>query len=667
MAPTRDVYWHIEQVWVMYLLLVPALAISGAGLYRRYRLVMAGRPADRSGSRTARWRLLFREAVLHGRLLGDGVAGRMHLCFVAGMAVLTAATTVVFLHQDVGLPLMQGWFYLVFQSLVVDVCGAVLVLALVVGLIRRYVVRLPRLQHTREGRRPDATDWISLWSILLICLQGFLLEAIRMAAAPDPWVAWSPVGYLLSHAFTGLSLDVQIAAYRVTWWAHLVTVFAWIAWLPYSKLVHVFTSPLAIYHANLEPAGQALAPIDFERAERLGVGTLSDLTWKDRLDLEACTSCGRCQEVCPAYAAGKPLSPKNLILDLRDHMRRGAGAAGEPLPGGVIAAETLWACTTCRACMQACPVYIEHVPKIVDMRRFLVMEQSVMPDGIAEALRSVEARVHPYKGAAATRTEWADGLDVPVMGEVGGADVLFWVGCTAAFDPRNQKVARALVQVMRAAGVSFAILGAEEQCTGDPVRRMGQELLYDTIARENVERLTRYRFSRIVTGCPHCFNAIGHEYRPFGASFQVIHHTQLLRELVREGRLDLPADVAATVTYHDPCYLGRYNGEYGAAREVMGALPGLALREMGRNRERSFCCGAGGGHAWMDDRDGTRVNRLRAREAAATGADVVATGCPFCLQMMEDGLKAEAGDRRIGARDVVEVVAEALAGKRFRD
>ncbi len=680
MTPTREVYWHISGVWLMYLLLVPTLAVFGAGLYRHWRIWMAGQPVDRSGDRAARWRLVWSQVVGHRRLLADSVAGRIHLGFFWGMAFLFAATVVVFVHQDLRIPIMRGWFYLVFQSFLVDIAGALLVLALVVALARRYVTRVPRLQHNREGARPDATDWISLWSILLICLQGFTLEAIRIAANPDPWVAWSPVGYLLSRPVTRLALYTQIAAYQVTWWAHLVTVFAWIAWLPFSKLVHVFTSPLSVYYADLKPAGMALEPIDFEKAERLGTLTLSDLTWKDRLDLDACTSCGRCQDACPAYAAGLPLSPKNLILDLRDHMHRvemprspkelflgrtpSAADAARALPGDVVRPESLWACTTCRACMEACPVSIEHVPKIVSMRRYLVMEQADTPDGVAEALRSLEARGHPYKGTTATRTGWCDGLDVPVMADVKETDVLFWVGCTAAFDPRNQKVARALVAVMRRADVRFAILGPEEQCTGDPVRRMGQEFLYDTVARQNVERLKRYRFRRIVTGCPHCLNALGNEYRQFGGDFRVVHHTQLLHELVREGKLDLPREAAATVTYHDPCYLGRYNSEYDAPRELVAAAGG-GLREMARCRETSFCCGAGGGQAWMET-VGTRVNQLRAREAAATGAEIVATACPFCLQMMEDGLKTQAPERGIAVRDVVELVAAALERRPFR-
>ncbi|BDG61065.1 (Fe-S)-binding protein [Caldinitratiruptor microaerophilus] len=686
---TRPIYWHITGVWVMYALLVPTLAVFAYGLKRRYRLWRLGGAEARLDRIPERLRLVWTYVLGHRRLLREAVAGWMHAALFWSMVLLFLGTVVVMIHQDLRLPIMNGWFYLVFQSLVLDVVGAFGVAAFAVALIRRYVVRVRRLQHNREGVPPDRSDGISLVALLLIFLQGFALEGIRIAANPQPWDGWSPVGYALGLALRGLGEPALIGAYQFTWWFHLVTVFAWIAYLPYSKMLHVFTGALNVFFSDLGPRAALLQPIDFEKAERLGASAITDFSWKDLLDLDACTNCGRCQEACPAYNSGQPLSPKNLILDLRDYLHRYgpalvlAGAGGGRLPdpetlaarglelpalvGETIRDETLWACTTCRACMEECPVHIEHVPKILEMRRHLTMEEARVPETLQDALRSLEDRFHPYKGTSASRTDWCEGLDVPVAAEAGEFDVLYWVGCAAAFDPRGQKIARAFARLLQIAGVKFAILGNEESCSGDPARRMGNEFLFEQIARANIEVLNRYRPKVIVTTCPHCLNTIGTEYRQFGGEFTVKHHTQFLQELVDSGRLRVKPGRLRTerggaplVTYHDPCYLGRYAGEYEAPRALIHGT-GVGLAEMARSRSKSFCCGAGGAHAWMEESGpGPRVNQIRAREAVETGANVIATACPFCMQMMEDGVKTTAGEDGPAVRDVAELLLEAV-------
>lgn len=662
-TPTRVVYWNIHGIWLMYLLLIPTLAVFFYGVYRRYRLwVTLGKPVDRLDRPQDRLRRVWTFVLGHKRFFRDGVAGWMHSMIFWSMALLFLGTTVVMIDTDLKIPIMRGWFYLIFQKLILTFAGLFLLLGSAIALVRRYVTRVPRVQHNRPNAPRDPSDALSLAWLLLLMAQGFALQAIRLAARPDPYELWSPVGYWLSLPLRGLPEAVLVGLYQGMWWFHLATTFGWIAWLPYSKMLHLFTSPASVYASNLEPAGlSTLQPINFEATERLGASALTDLSWKDLLDLDACTACGRCQAVCPAYAAGQPLSPKNLILDLRDYMTRyAAGQAGDELMvGGVIKEETLWACTTCRACMEECPVFIEHVPKIVEMRRHLVMEQASMPETLADALKSLEDRVHPYKGASASRTDWCEGLDVPLAAEKGEVEVLYWVGCTAAFDPRNQKVARAFATLMKEAGVDFAILGNEESCCGDPARRMGNEFSYDMIARANIETLKQYNPKRIVTACPHCFNAIGNEYRQFGGEFEVVHHTQFLKELVDAGRLKVNRKGADAITYHDPCYLGRYNGQYEAPRALVQLSGELA--EMERSRSKSFCCGAGGGHAWMEEHgDGPRVNQIRAREAVETGAGTVAVSCPFCMQMMEDGVKTVAGDGGPQVKDVAELILEAM-------
>jgi len=625
---TRQIYFQISHHWLLYVLLIPTLASLGYGFWRKWQNWRRGQPALRTDQWPRRVGLLVTHVLGHRRLLNDTGSGVSHFWIFWGMVTLFAGTLVVALQADLGLQVMRGAFYLVFQSLILDIVGLLAVLGLVFMLVKRFVLRPERLATGRS-------DFLTAGFLLLILLQGFVTEGIRIAATGDPWRAWSPVGAAVAPLFEGLSEPALILAYQITWWTHLATAFLWIALLPYTKAGHLFTAALNIYFSDLQPRYQAAAPIDFEKAEKLGYSGPEDFTWKERLDLDACTECGRCQEVCPAYAAGKPLSPRSLILNFRD---------GVPVAG-----ETLWSCTTCRACMDACPALIEHVPKILNLRRYQVMEQSEFPEMLQEASRSLENRAHPYKGASASRVDWCDGLDVPTLAEVGETDVLYWVGCTAAFDPRNQKVARALAQVLTRAGVRFAILGHEETCCGDPARRMGNEFLYDTIARANIEMLKGYKFNRIVTTCPHCLHALGGEYRQFGGDFTVIHHTQLLAEL----GLRAPE---GSITYHDPCYLGRWQGEFEAPRQVLGEVV-----EMERSRERSFCCGAGGGRAFMEDEPGTRrINHLRAQQAVDTGCKTVATGCPFCLQMMEDGLKAVAAEGSVVARDVAELVLEGM-------
>ena len=376
------------------------------------------------------------------------------------------------------------------------------------------------------------------------------------------------------------------------------------------------------------------------------------------------TKCGRCESVCPATAAGKPLSPKRVILDLRDAIRAGGAAAG-PLAGGVVRPEALWACTTCRACEEACPVGIEHVPTIIGLRQNLAMEQVVVPPGVAETVTALEAREHPFRGAAAGRTDWLEGLGVQELGSVEDADgleLVYWIGCAAAFDERAQEIARSLVRVLQHAGVRFAVVASRERCNGDVARRTGNEFHYDMLANANVETLDGAGVTRILTHCPHCLQQLRHEYRRFGGRYEVVHHTELVASLIEQGRVRLAPDASERVTFHDPCYLGRYNRQFDAPRLVLDALK-VQRVEMKRSGRESFCCGAGGGHAFYEDTDdGEKINAIRVREATATGASTVVTGCPFCLTMLASGARAVApGGQPLRTRDVVELVAEALA------
>lgn len=679
---TRQIYWNISYVWVMYVLLVPVLVIFGYGVYRRIRCWRLGLPVSRFDRPAERIQLVIRHAIAQSRTAREGYAGLFHRFIFYGFVILAVATTIVALDADFGASIMHGRLYLYFQSFIVDVFGALVLIGVLMAGVQRFLTRPKRLVYT------DEAGWI-LGAIFAIVATGFLLEGWRIVATNDPWAAWSPFGNLAARLFTPIMTTEAVRqAHRFTWWFHLALSFGFLAWIPYTKMMHVLTAPLNIYTANLAPIGASLKDIDFESTASFGVNSLKGFTWKDLLDLDACTECGRCTAVCPANTVGKELSPREIILQSRDLMHErpreafglisGDGnvpvgtrstrseevapseSRGLPIIGAMPAtsAECLWQCTTCAACIQACPVFIEQMPKIVDMRRYLVMEEANFPETMQEAITSLESRSHPFRGTQATRQDWTEGLNVPQISSVGSAEVLLWVGCSSALIERNQKIARATAQLLGQAGVAFAILGREEKCCGDPARRIGNEYLFEQLAKENVATMNRYHVKKIVTACPHCFNTIKHEYSRHGGTFEVYHHSEYLARLVSEGRLKPQAASANKIVFHDPCYLGRHNGLYDPARHLVRIASGQAPVEMERSRSTSFCCGGGGGMSFVEEPREKRVNQERAREVMGTGADVLAVACPFCMTMMEDGIKARTGD--LPVMDVSELLLESM-------
>jgi Fe-S oxidoreductase len=653
---TRPVLWNITNVWVMYAMFVVSVVIAGYGVYRRVAIWRRGLPANRFDRPAERLKALLKHALGQRRTIRENSAGFFHTFIYAGFIILTAATTVVMLDYDFGLSIMRGAFYLYFQSFVVDVFGALVLIGVGIAAARRLVTKPAKLVY-------DGESLLILAAIFLIGLTGFLIEGWRIAATNDPWGAWAPFGYLVARASQSLmSVEAMKTAHLATWWTHAMLVFGFIAWAPYTKMIHALTGPLNIYAARLSPSGAALKALDFDKlaetGEPMGVKTLAGFTWKDLLDLDACTECGRCVSVCPANAAGKSLSPRDLILDLRNFARGDvASAFAAPIIKTVSAAapERLWQCTTCGACMEACPVFIEQATKIVDLRRYLVMEESDFPDTMQEAITSMESRGHPFRGTQSSRMDWAGGLNVKTIAEARDAEVLLWVGCGGALIERNQKVVRATAQLLEKAGVKFAVLGREEKCTGDPARRIGNEFLFEMMAKDNVETLNGYGVKKIVTSCPHCFNTLRNEYPQFGGDYEVYHHSEFLAKLVDEGRIKPAAQGDETVTFHDPCYLGRHNGVFDAPRQLV-RISSRSTVEMNQSREQGFCCGGGGGMSFVEEPKDKRVNQERARQALETGADVVAVGCPFCMTMMEDGVNARKGDRDVQVMDVAELL-----------
>ncbi|MBI4233498.1 MAG: (Fe-S)-binding protein, partial [Chloroflexi bacterium] len=465
-----------------------------------------------------------------------------------------------------------------------------------------------------------------------------------------------------------LSVDAATTLHGLFWWAHLLVILGFAVYIPFSKHMHMIASPFNAYFRRLEPSGP-LSPIkNLETAEHFGAGRVQDFTWKELLDGYACAVCGRCTDNCPANLTGKVLSPmhsvenvKGYLLEQRVALVKGAEPP-QPLIGGAIPVQALWDCLTCGACVHECPVAVEHIDSIVDMRRHLVMEKAEMPETAMNALQSMERRGHPWRGTTFTRTDWAQGLGVKTLAEEPQVEVLLWVGCTPALEERSQKVARAMASVLKVAGVKFGILGNEETCTGDPARRMGNEYLFQTMAQQNIETLKRYNVKKVLTICPHCFNTLKNEYPQLGGQFEVVHYTEFVGELIRQGRLKPLKTIQTTMAYHDSCYLGRHNGIYDAPREIARAIPGVKLVEMEpRIRERGFCCGAGGGHMWMEEA-GQRVNRVRTDHFLQTGARTVGSSCPFCLQMLTEGISAKGVAEERQAVDLLELLAESVAG-----
>ncbi len=675
---TREVFWNIQYTWLVYVLMVPTLGVLAWGFWLKIRRWRAGQPAVRFDRLGERLQLFLRNAVGQGRTLRSRYAGLFHSLVYTGFIVLFLATTVVAIHHDTPLHIMKGHFYLIFQSLIVDIFGLFVLVGVALAAVRRWVAKPAKLVYT------DEASWI-LVAIFVMALTGFMVEGWRIAVTDDVWAAWSPVGNLFARASDPFMSDAAMqTGHVVIWWFHLAVAFGFIAWVPFSKMSHVVTAPLNIFTANLDGYGGSLKAIDFETAERFGINHLGDFTWKDLLDFDACTECGRCTDVCPANAVGKSLSPRDIILDLQTLMHErgdsllangngnGNGDA-ELLPiiddKTAVSPEALFSCTTCAACMEACPVHIEHLPKIVDARRYLVMEEADFPEGMMDMMNSLEQRKHPFAGTQFSRVDWTEGLDIDVMADMDDpnqAEVLMWVGCGGALVERNRNTVRATAKLLKQAGVKFAILGREESCNGDPARRVGNEFLFEMLAKGNVETLDRYGVRKVVTSCPHCFNSFKNEYPQFGGSYEVYHHTQFLDQLLASGRLN-GADAATgganageTITFHDPCYLGRHNGEYDAPRNLLAKVGSARQVEMERSRNQSFCCGGGGGMAFVDEPPDQRVNQERAQEAVDTGADVVAVGCPFCATMLDDGVNARRGERDVKVKDVAELLWDAV-------
>jgi Fe-S oxidoreductase len=662
MLPSHHWYGPIPGWLFFYALLVVAGVLFGRRALYLLRLLMKGKPMARWDRIPARVGRVIVYVFGQARLLAnDFWPGLMHATIFWGFVVLTLGTVEFFgkgVTDSFSLPLLSDTaLYLIVE----DVFSVLVILAVGYAMFRRLVTRPRRLNLSTEAN-------VILLLILGLMVTDLVADAGRIVLAPAPSDHWQFAGRAIAGVLAALPTTAVTVIFHAAWWLHAATLLGFLVLLPYSKHLHILVSPLNVFFSPLEPKGQ-YRTVDLENSETFGVGAITELAWKDLFDTYNCTECGRCTSRCPANMSGKELDPKWLILHLRERLleeapallgQAGAAAPEKPLVGEVIHDNVLWACTTCRWCVDACPVFIEHVPKIVDMRRWLVLTESRFPAELQPAFRNLETNGNPWQMSWETRADWAKDLGVRQMAEINEAEYLYWVGCYGSFDERNKKVARALVRVLQAAGVDFAILGNEEKCTGEPARRLGHEYLYQTLAQGNIETLKRYRFQTIVTACPHCFNTIRNEYPQFDGHFRVIHHTQLMDELLRAGRLQPAQRDGERITYHDACNLGRYNDIYDEPRRVLAGVTRGELVEMKLNRSKGFCCGGGGGRAWMEEHEGRRVNQLRVEQAMEVKPDILASACPFCLTMFEDGVKAKEVGDTIKTRDVAELLADRL-------
>ncbi len=666
--------------WAFYTSVAVMLFVCAWLVSLRVRNFERGKPDDRRTTKRNLHRRLadFRAGVWMQTLLRDPAAGLMHSLIYFGFLWLFIATVVLELNHQLpdNLKFLHGGVYQGY-SFVADLAGLVFIVGIVWAIGRRYVERPYRI---RIKTKPE--DAVILGTFLVIAVSGFLTEAVRIALVNRPdFEKWSFVGYPLSSLFDSMSRSALEQTHRYMWAAHFLAFLAFLIILPTTKLRHMITSPMNMYLADHDRPKGAMKPMPNlmeTELDTFGASTVEDFTWKQLFDTDACTVCGRCTSVCPAKITGKPLDPREIVLKVGEVM----AATGDPVvspPVGLdrditigadsvferITSEELWACTSCKACDEICPVNIEILDKILDMRRYLSLMESDFPTELGNTYRAMENSSNVYGMNQGERGDWAAALDgVEIIDADSGPfehEYLYWIGCAGSFDDRNKKTSRAVAKLLQRADIDFAILGPSELCTGDPARRSGNEYIFQMLAMQNVEALEGLGVKKIITQCPHCFNTLKNEYPQFGGNYEVVHHSQLLAQLVADGRLSLAgATLDERVTYHDSCYLGRHNDVYLAPRNVIGSIGGIDVVEMPRNGTRGLCCGAGGARMWMEEHTGKKINIERTEEALETGAARIAVACPFCYVMMDDGVKEKGRDEDVKVQDIAELLIEAL-------
>ncbi len=653
---------------ILLLCIAAAIAFFSLEVRKRYRLVKSGlKDVNRLDNPVGRLTYVVGKVMSQLCSIKDRpVAGIMHAFIFYGFVFFSVAT----INHVVG-----AWvpgFSFFGKNIVndiwflgVDIVAILCIVGSVYMGIRRFAVKPDGITKPVEiSKSPQSAIVLSfIFGLMVTYLLNQAAEIILHDG--QSFAAWMPFTRATVPLLQGMSHSSLEIANAVFWWAHILMVLGFLVFIPHSKHFHLIAGPINIFLRTHEPIG-TLQKIDFEQVEEFGATNINQFQWKNNLDFFSCVDCGRCQDVCPAFQSDKALSPKVVMMSLRKHMMHesenilGGKDISEPIMEKWLTQDEIWACTTCGACMETCPVSNEHIPTILEMRRAQMMMENNFPQELNAAFKGLETNMNPWNMGSSTRADWTDGLDIPLMSEKQEAEYLWFVGCSGSFDDRGKEISKAFAKILNAAGVDYAILGMEEGCCGDPARRAGNEYLFQMNAEQNVEVFKQYKFKKIVTCCPHGFHMIKNEYPQFEGHYEVIHHTQLINELVSSGKIKINANGHGKITFHDSCYIGRYNQIYDEPRNVLKAASKDGFVEMDRSHNKSFCCGAGGGRMFMEETEGQRINHIRVKDAESCGASTVGVACPFCMSMFADGINETGLEEKLTVKDIAQIVAESI-------
>lgn len=642
------------------IVLIIAFGIFFSSLKKLYKSLLLGKPENRFDRISERLKNVLVVAIAQSKLFREPIAGLMHAFIFWGFCVLLLVVIESIVQGFIpsfSFNFLGGLYTAI--TFTQDLFGVLVLLGVLIAAIRRFLVRVKRL-HTEKDGNFDAAFILTLISIVIISMFGQNIHSLH-----SDIYSFRFVSDFIRESF---EIKKSYINYEYFWWIHIITILTFLNYLPYSKHLHILTSIPNVFFAKLKPEKNTLKPINLEDETLTTFGALDveHLTWKQLFDGYTCTECGRCTSACPANFTGKKLSPRKIIMDVRQRLHDKTFYSGDQsvqektLIHNYISDEEIWACTTCNACVTECPVMIEHIDTIVDLRRGLVLTEANFPAELNVVFRNLETNFTPWAFSYTERAQWAEGLDVKIAAQDNSPELLFWVGCAGSFDERYKKVSRSIVKILKTAGIEFKILGNEEKCNGDAARRLGNEYLAQMLMKENIQTLEKYGVKKILTACPHCYHSLKNEYPQFGGNYEVIHHTELIERLVKEGKITLKESEKKSLTYHDSCYLGRYNEIYDSPRTTLKSINGIELKEMNRSRDKGFCCGAGGGRMFLEEKEGKRINIERTEEALSLNVDTIATACPFCMTMLTDGVKSKDVIDKVQVKDIAEIVADSI-------